>query len=169
MARLAGLALANLRRVQLEQRQHQLETEVRAARLAQELITPAESGRVGGLHYAARVRPGSLVAGDLFDVVALEDGRVATLIGDVCGEGIGASVIMAATQSHVRALLARGADPADAVGHVNRYLSAHTAPGKFVSLWLGVFDLERGELTYVDAGHGHWLHRPACARCDHGP
>lgn len=156
LARLTGLAYANLKRAQLESRRTELETELNAAREAQELIVP-ESGKVGRLAYRISMKPGSFVAGDLFDVVALPEGRVAVCIGDVTGHGVGAGILMAAAQSHVNASLRHFLEPARAVAAANMYLCSHAASNRFVSLWVGVFDPAARTLTYVDAGHGHWM------------
>lgn len=164
IARICGLALANLKRLDLEGRQRQLDRDLVAARQAQELIMPAERGVVGCLQYAMRVRPGRLVAGDLFDVVPLDDGRVGVFIGDVTGEGIGAAILMATAQSYLHAALLRYGDPAMALDEVNRFVTHRSALDKFVSLWVGVFDGAAGVVSYADAGHGHWLWKPAGER-----
>src|SRR5262249_19080875 len=137
IARLCGLALSNLKRVELEQRQRHLEAEVQAAREAQLLILPPEHGVVGSVQYAMRMRPGHFVAGDLFDVLELDEHRVAVSIGDVAGHGVGAAVLMAASQSHLSAALQRHRDPAIAIAEVNRYLTERSTPHRFVSLWVG--------------------------------
>jgi serine phosphatase RsbU (regulator of sigma subunit) len=36
----------------------------------------------------------------------------------------------------------------------------HAQGTRFISLWLGVFDLIERTVQYVDAGHGYWLLRP---------
>ena len=102
---MCGLALSNLKRVDLEHRQRRLEEEVQAAREAQLLILPPEHGVVGGIEYAMRMRPGQFVAGDLFEVIALDEHRTAVCIGDVAGHGVDAGVLMAASQSHLNAAL----------------------------------------------------------------
>lgn len=157
LARFGGLALAKLKRDELEARRQHLEAQLHAARDAQQLIMPTNDGVVSGLAYALRMRPGLFVAGDLFDVVPLEDGRVGVCLGDVTGEGVGAGVLMASTQAHLNAALLHYGDPAQAVTAANRYVAAHSEMGKFVSLWVGVFDARAGRLTFVDAGHGHWM------------
>lgn len=164
IARLCGLALLNIRRQEMEERQRRLEQEVAAAREAQILILPSDHGEIGCLRYAMRMRPGRFVAGDLFDVIPLRDGRVAAVIGDVTGEGVGAAMLMVAAQSHLHAALAQHGDAAAAVNIVNRYLAGRCALNRFISLWVGVFDLQTGRVDYVDAGHGHWLLKPAESR-----
>lgn len=160
IARLCGLALSNLKRVDLEQRQRHLEAEVQAAREAQLLILPPEQGTASCVKYAMRMRPGRFVAGDLFDVLALDEHRAAVSIGDVAGHGVGAAVLMAAAQSHLSGALRKHEDPAIAVNEVNRYLTARSTPNRFVSLWVAVLDSRDRSLTFVDAGHGHWLQKP---------
>lgn len=169
LARIGGLAMSNLIRAELEHRQRLLEAQLGAAREAQQLIVPPPSGTVAGLQYALRMRPGMYVAGDLFDILQLPDGRVAVFLGDVTGEGVGAGILMAGAQSHLHAALLHTGDPQAAVNEVNAYLSAHSPADRFVSLWVGVFDRDAQKVRFVDAGHGHWLlvphdgppHRPS--------
>lgn len=156
VARAYGLALANLKRRELERRQASLHAELHAAREAQEFILPPPTDDLGFLRYAMQMRPGLFVAGDLFDVVRLDDGRVALCFGDVAGHGVGSAMLMAATQSHLNAQIRATGDPAAALASVNRYLTDRLSPGRFVTIWLGVFGPD-GTLTYVDAGHGYWI------------
>ncbi len=169
IARMCGMALANLKRIDLERRQRGLESQLSAAREAQQMIVPAASGEVLGIRYAMRMQPGSFVAGDLFDVVPLDDRRVALTIGDVTGEGIGAAILMASTQSHLHAALRKHADPAAALNEVNAYIADRSPANRFISMWVGVFDRETKRLTYVDAGHGHWMIRRASRSVEHAP
>lgn len=157
LASLFSLALARLNRQVLEERRQRLETELNAAREVQELILPRTSGTVGALRYAVTMRPGQIVAGDLFDIFEVSGGRVAVCLGDVTGEGAGAAILMASAQSSLHTALEQGAPVAEAVSRVNRYLASHSPPNRFVSLWVGVFDAAERAAEYVDAGHGHWL------------
>ena len=154
-----GLALANVRRHELDRRQQALAAELHAAREAQQFILPPARGELGFVRYAMQMTPGLFVAGDLFDVVPLHDGRVAFFIGDVAGHGAGSGMVMATTQSHLHAELRDGRGAAAAVGAVNEYLASRTLGGRFVSLWVGIFSPD-GTVEYVDAGHGHWLRLP---------
>lgn len=162
ISRLSGLALANIRRQDLELEQKRVETELNAAREAQRLIMPAASGTRGWHTYAMEMTPGRVVAGDLFDVVALTDdpaGPVACFLGDVTGKGVGAAITMATVQTYLRVALRHSQDPATVVTEVNRHVAARLTGGKFVSLWLGVMDPDARAIRFVDAGHGHWLMR----------
>jgi len=156
LARICGLAMSNLVRRDLENRQAEMMVQLGAAREAQQVILPPEKGEIGGLTYGLRMRPGMYVAGDMFDIIDVGQGRVAVFLGDVTGEGIGAGILMASGQSHLHALLQQHGEPEIAVNAVNKYLAEHSPPDRFISLWVGLFDRAEGTLTYVDAGHGHW-------------
>lgn len=152
-----ALSIANVRRGALERAQRELHAELNAAREVQRMVQPVPRGRVACCEYAMECRPGLFVAGDLVDLVDLGDGRAAVCVGDVAGHGMSAALLMAALQSHLRALLAYpGIDVSSAIVGVNRYLAATPLEGRFASLWLGVIE-PSGELTYTDAGHGHWM------------
>ncbi len=157
-----GLALANLKRAELERRQREIAEDLAAAHEAQRFMLPPIESDLGFLRYAMEMRPGVFVAGDLFDVIALGDGEVATFIGDVAGHGVGAAMVMALVQSHLNAVLANTRDPAAAITSVNRFLASRSFGGRFVSLWLGVFE-RSGRLRFVDAGHGYCVVRRAGA------
>ncbi len=159
VSKLAGLALANLMRAELEKRQLRLEEDLRGARQAQAFLGPRADGEVGALRFAGKTEPGRVVAGDLFDIFAVDERLVAVCFGDVTGQGMPAAIQMTAVASYLRAALARYREPAAATAAVNRYLTERTPEHVFASLWVGVLDAEVGTLRYVDAGHGHWCLR----------
>lgn len=158
MSRMAGLALANIERRKLEQRQKRMDFDIKAAHEAQRRLMPPEQGRAGPLVYAMRSRPGRVVAGDLFDVIPIDDRRTAFFLGDVSGKGLGAALVMATVQSQLHTELRQRADLIDAVTVVNRYLTDHSAGNEFVSIWVGLLDAVSRRVLYVDAGHGYCLH-----------
>ncbi len=160
IAHLGGLALAGIKRAELERRQAQFEEDLALARSAQELMLPAQQADVSSFRYAYRMKPGLLLAGDLFDVVTLSGGRVAVVLGDATGKGVGAAMSMAAAQSFLRAAL-QSHSLAEALTATNRFISARSTNGRFVSLWAGVFDPRSDTVEFVDAGHGLWLIREA--------
>jgi len=157
VARMCAMALGNLNARELEDRQRDLLRDLKTAQEAQRLIMPPDEGQIASVRYAVRQQSGRFVAGDLFDVVDLGGGRVAIFLGDVAGKGIGAAILMATAQTHLNASLKVHNDAAKAVTEVNAYISQHSAANKFISLWLGIFDSNDRSVSFVDAGHGHWL------------
>ncbi|MGE3108470.1 MAG: SpoIIE family protein phosphatase [Phycisphaerales bacterium] len=163
VARSYGLAAANLKRLDLERRQASLHEQLAAAREAQQAILPAPHGGNSFVTYDMEMRAGLFVAGDLFDIVPIDDDRVAIFLGDVAGHGVASALLMAMTQASLHSHIQSGADPAVTLNEVNRFVAHRAGSGRFISLWLGIVH-SSGLLTYVDAGHGHWMHLPFVAR-----
>ncbi len=157
LSRMASLALANLKRVEIEKRQAAMHAELTAAASAQKYIMPKREMSVGGLRIVGESRPGQFVGGDFFDVIELDDGRFAVAVGDVSGKGVAASVLMTATQGFLHAAMQQYGDPGQAVTALNRYISPRRPASKFVTMWVGLIDPARGVLSYVDAAHSYAL------------
>lgn len=169
LSKICGLAMAKISALALADRQKKLEADLQAARDAQSLIMPVPTAVVGALTYAMHSEPGRIVAGDLFDVIPLEPGnpygKVAVLLGDVAGKGVGAALRMATAQAFINAMLTHTSDPAQVMNATNKHLSLRCDAGQFISIWFGIFDPRPaseggGTLTIVDAGHGYWLLMP---------
>ena len=157
LARLAALALSNLRRLASERERIALEADLERAREVQGRLLPNAVARLGGVEYALRLHPGRVVAGDVVDVFGIDDGRTMAVLGDVSGAGLGAGLVMASVQSFLRAGFAHDGDPASVLARLNAHLCAQASAGRFVTLWLGVFDADGSRARFVDAGHGHAL------------
>lgn len=159
IARMCGLAFSNIKRAELKSRHDKLLGDVQAAGEAQRLLMPPSKARVAGVDYVVKMRPGRYVAGDLFNIITLPDGRLAAYLGDVSGKGVGAAILMATVQTHLKLALREHLEPAKALDEVNQALAEQGTDGRFVSLWVGIFDPAAEKVYFVDAGHGHWLVR----------
>ncbi len=154
VARLTGLAFERIDAASMAERNRQLQEDLDAARRAQEVLSPPKEGLRGAVRYQFESMPGRIVAGDLFDVFALDASRTAFFLGDVSGKGVGAAIFMAACQSQLRSQLLSGADIATAMAAVNADLYPRTEASKFVTLIGGVIDASKRTAHIVDAGHG---------------
>jgi sigma-B regulation protein RsbU (phosphoserine phosphatase) len=101
-----------------------------------------------------------MVAGDLFGVIVLDEGRVCAFLGDVSGKGAGAAIMMATTQSYIHAMFEQTTDLGTIMTRLNRHI-AERSTGQFVTMWIGVLspnaDGKGASVEFIDAGHGHWL------------
>ncbi|MFC7375714.1 SpoIIE family protein phosphatase [Brachybacterium sp. GCM10030268] len=90
--------------------------------------------------------------GDWFDAVPLAGGRVALMVGDSPGQGLGAAV----AASHPRLLLAETlfetGDVRNAVGKVDS-VASRVRTIRTATVCLAVLDPAGGELTYCTGGH----------------
>ena len=172
LGKVASLALSNLKRVEMERRNAEVEADLRAAGAAQRWILPPRELAMCGYRVTGESRPGrGGVGGDFFDVVDLGHDRMVVAVGDVSGKGAGAGILMTATQSFLHAILNEPCDDgtspdlAKAVTRLGGFIHPRRPATRFVTLWVGLFDRAAGTLTYVDAGHGLGLIRRADEDC----
>jgi adenylate cyclase len=136
-----------------EARERQLlEKELEIARAIQDNFLPRDIPSVGGVRVAALMQPAKFVAGDLYDVVALDKGRRGVLIGDVSGKGVSASLIMAQTVSFFRIFARQHATPADVLTALNKEL-VPLLQGRFVTAIYLVVDTQDRVFSAACAGH----------------
>jgi len=157
LGRMASLALANLKRGEMERRQAAMDAELSAGAEAQRWILPPREAQMGAFAYVGESRPGRYVGGDFFDVLPLDDHRLVVALGDVAGKGIPASVLMTASQGFLHAALQQTRDVAQAVTALNDFVAPRCPANRFLTLWVGLLDAAAGTLTYIDAGHGYAL------------
>jgi sigma-B regulation protein RsbU (phosphoserine phosphatase) len=97
--------------------------------------------------------PAREVGGDFFNYFALPDGRLALLVGDVSGKGVSAALLMANVQATLRARFPHETELARLADGLDREIDANTPRGVYLTLFLGILDVEGGLLRYVNAGH----------------
>jgi anti-sigma regulatory factor (Ser/Thr protein kinase) len=103
-------------------------------------------------HYVAAAGQRA-VCGDFYDFVTLRDGRMALVIGDVCGIGPAAANDAALSRYTLRSLAARESDAGALLRSMNDLIHAQSSNERFVRMLLGVLDPERAVLEYANAGH----------------
>ncbi len=121
----------------------------------QRSLVPVDPPATGGIEighvYTSSARVD--VGGDVYDVLVLEDGRLAVCLGDVAGKGIQAVADMAMTKFAFRALARSYPEPGEFLARVNDVVVEEIAPGKFVTMVYAVVDPEAGEIACASAGH----------------
>lgn len=106
-----------------------------------------------GLEIAALHRPSGRVGGDYYDVIPLDAHRVMVAIADVAGKGIPAALLMANVQAALNVLATTDVSLSEMMHRINTVVCHNTEPEVFITMFVGVIDTLRGELTYVNAGH----------------
>ena len=93
------------------------------------------------------------VGGDFYDFFMPDSRHIAMLIADVSGKGIPAAMFMMKAKTLLRDLVQRGHAPQEVLRLANNELCENNSKDMFVTAWLGVADLETGELRFACAGH----------------
>jgi serine phosphatase RsbU (regulator of sigma subunit) len=136
------------------QERERIEQELRVARLIQQTLLPNSVPGLAGYDVAAYYRPAREVGGDFYDFLELEDGRLGLVVGDATGHGVPAALMMANTQSVLRAVAQRGgSEPGRILAEVNEVLLAYMPPSMFVTCFYAILDPKDGTLSYANAGH----------------
>ncbi len=142
-----------------------LQAELELAREVQAQLYPKTAPELRTLKILAACKPARMVSGDYFDYQALLESKVALALGDVAGKGISAALLMATVGSSLRTQLRNcmeavvrngGHMPmavSQLVAQLNQQLFNDTAPEKYLTFYLGIYDEASGVLTYTNAGH----------------
>ena len=99
-----------------------------------------------------QVTPAKAVGGDLFDFY-IRNEKLLFCIGDVSGKGVPASMFMAVARSLFRNISAHVPEPHIIAKVLNESMSESNEMSMFVTMFLGVLDLQTGVLRYCNAGH----------------
>jgi sigma-B regulation protein RsbU (phosphoserine phosphatase) len=102
----------------------------------------------------ALMEPAREVGGDLYDFFFINQNTLCFFVGDVSGKGVPASLFMMVA----KVLLHREANQelitaGQIFKNVNRMLCQDNQQCLFVTAFIGLLNLESGELQYADAGH----------------
>ncbi len=99
-----------------------------------------------------KLTPAKAVGGDLFDFF-IRDEKLYFCIGDVSGKGVPASLVMAVMRTLFRTIATHIDEPRHIVESLNDAMTEGNNTSMFVTLFLGVLDLQTGEMRYCNAGH----------------
>jgi len=149
-----------LSRMQVSLKEYSIK-EVESQRIQSELsiatgiqmgMLPPEFTQSPDLNIDAEMHPAKEVGGDLYDYY-VKDRKLYFCIGDVSGKGVPASMIMAITINAFRYLSKLLSSPDKIMREINDSLSSRNETNLFVTMFIGILDLENGKLSYCNGGH----------------
>jgi serine phosphatase RsbU (regulator of sigma subunit) len=119
-------------------------------------LLPAGPPKVDHLDIAGASVYCNAIGGDYYDFLESPPGDAAVriVLGDVCGHGTAAALLMASSRALLRSRSVHPGSIEDLVGDVNRALALDMRDtGRFLTLFLAEIDPERRLLRWVRAGH----------------
>lgn len=137
----------------LEEEKERLDESIAAAARIQQKLLPDEIPDVPGYEIFADLWPSLETAGDFYDVCTLQDGSTMLAVGDVCGKGLGAALLMSNVISSLRMTYDTGMEIAKCAARLNRQLARFTDADKFTTLFLARLHPDQHRMEYVNAGH----------------
>ena len=130
-----------------------IESELNVASNIQMSMLPSVFPDRPGLDMFASMTPAKEVGGDLYGYL-LKDDKLYFCVGDVSGKGVPASLFMAQVTRLFRTLANQMIAPADICTQMNEALSGEeNLTCMFVTLFIGLVDLNTGHLSFCNAGH----------------
>ncbi len=168
LAMQAGVAIENARFHERTVQWQRLESDLASARLVQQSLLPQQMPEIPGYALAARSVTCYEVGGDYLDIVALPEGDIMIVVGDVAGKGLTSALVGMSFRSAFRALVHADLSLVDTVARMNllHYSEGAESRRRYVTALLIRLDPRRNTIEVVNAGHnpaflfdgdGNWL------------
>jgi len=101
----------------------------------------------------ASMDPAREVGGDFYNFFFVDDDHLCILIADVSGKGIPAALFMMASMIELHNAALTGRSPAEIFEYVNTLICSNNKLDMFVTVWLGILDVNTGVMQASNAGH----------------
>jgi serine phosphatase RsbU (regulator of sigma subunit) len=130
-----------------------LEKELQIARELQKSLIPGNLPSGGAVEFASLFEPSAAIGGDYFDILRLDESRLAVIIADVSGHGLSTGLRMAMIKAALLILVQEEDDPEKILARLDAVVRSDTRTRFFVTATLALLDFRAGTLTVTNAGH----------------
>jgi len=131
--------------------------ELEEARRIQRALLPDADPLIPGYAVDGFCLQLSAVGGDWYDFLSLAPGVWGLALGDVCGKGMAAALLMAAARSLLRRAAVQSRSPSEVLTRLNEALLKDLPDQRFVTMAYLVLDARRHVFTVANAGHPYPL------------
>ena len=101
----------------------------------------------------ASMTPAKEIGGDFYDFFFIDKDHLALVMADVSGKGIPAALFMMITKILISDRALMGGTPSEILTFVNSRICENNKAEMFVTVWLGILDVNTGVITASNAGH----------------
>lgn len=149
------VAIENKRLFEENLKQEALKRELELASKMQNMLIPNPAMLPNNQHVqvAAYYLPHYEIGGDYYDFLSLNSNEYGFCIADVSGKGISAALLMSNFQANIRALFSANHLLKNTVIKLNDKVMESVKGEKFITLFVGKYNVETKILTYINAGH----------------
>ena len=133
-----------------------LRKDLRTAANIQEAMLPNWIYIDANILFSSNYQASTLVGGDLFDRIPLDDKHYVVYIGDISGHGVQAALLMTAVRSMITLMVESASDMtlAQLFTKLNeRIYHELFNHNNYMTMMMGVIDLELNEFRFLNAGH----------------
>lgn len=153
LANILVVALENKRFSRRQLEQEVVKREMEIASQVQQLLFPAVLPNTEFLKAEVTYIPHSKVGGDYYDLIASGEEKIFFCIADVSGKGMAAALLMSNFQASLRTLLRSNAELETLIHQLNFTLYDLTKGERFLTFFLGEYEIASGNLRFINAGH----------------
>jgi sigma-B regulation protein RsbU (phosphoserine phosphatase) len=142
---------------QVRKDKRKYEKDLKSAKEIQRTIVPQDYGLLKNrdeIDLYAVLQPAESIGGDLYDFFFIDSKHILFTMGDVSGKGIPAALFMAVAHTLVKSnstVLSAN----QIVEAVNKAMSKENSNQHFLTLFLGILNVETGILDYCNAAHNY--------------
>lgn len=129
----------------------------RASKIQSDILNDNFSEAGDGVELYALMKPAQYVGGDVYDFHRIDNENVAVFVGDVSDHGMASALFAAEAISIFRGLIQSGSNPEHVMRKLNEQLCKYNNSQYFMTAILAIYNLEKGIVSYVNAGHGYGL------------
>jgi len=148
---LSIVAILPMRFVRTRRDEQRFVSELEAAASVQQILVPAKTPSIPGLHIQSVYRPYGQVGGDFFQIIPLVKGGTLIVIGDVSGKGMPAAMTVSLLVGTVLTLAHYTQSPGEILVAMNQRMLSRSNGGFTTCLVLRI-DSD-GSLIAANAGH----------------
>ncbi|MCP4614133.1 MAG: SpoIIE family protein phosphatase [Planctomycetes bacterium] len=134
----------------------QINQDLRRAEIIQSALLPQVPPAMRGLSVYSLYRPGHFVGGDLYDVIVVDENKIAIYVADASGHGVSAAMLSVLFKQRLPKILIPGAaiNPAVVLAKINGELFRDVvAPGMFITAVYCLIDTGQATVDIASAGH----------------
>lgn len=138
----------------IDQAEKRMQDELKLARNIQDAALPKNfTLSEESIDLYALMTPAKQVGGDFYDFFYCDRDKLCLVIADVSGKGVPAALFMMQAKTAIKNYASHGHGPAKVLEHVNHTLCEGNDAEMFVTVWLGILDLNTGKIQCANAGH----------------
>ena len=149
----AAISLNHAQMYQELAEKERMEREISMAQEVQRLLLPEKCPILKGYELAAFNRAAWRIGGDYYDFIWKSRHELIIVIADVSGKGVPGALTMAMVRSTIKEQIKVADDLTDLLCKLNTFIYQDTRSDQFVSMSLGLLNLETNTLKHVRAGH----------------
>ncbi|HLG34579.1 MAG TPA: PP2C family protein-serine/threonine phosphatase [Bacteroidia bacterium] len=137
----------------MREEQIAMKIEMDMAAQMQMLLIPDILPQHEGMECEKLYLPHKEVGGDYLDLIQLSEHEFVFCIGDAMGKGMPAAMLMSNFQANLQALLPQKLSLTQIIETLNSNIFKLTRGERYITFFIGRFDMRTRELQYFNAGH----------------